>query len=43
MDLKDYISGSYTQQYQYQSFSPSPINKEWIWTEPQINTLCDKI
>ncbi|MBU1297544.1 MAG: Fic family protein [Bacteroidetes bacterium] len=39
MDLKDYISGGYTQQFQYKSFTPSLINKEWIWTEPKINTL----
>ncbi|MDI6779202.1 MAG: Fic family protein [Bacteroidota bacterium] len=39
MDLKDYISGSYTQQFQYKSFSPSLVNNEWTWDQPQINTL----
>ncbi len=39
MDLKDYIAGSYAQQFQYKSFSPSKINDEWTWTDPQINTL----
>ncbi len=39
MDLKDYISGSYAQQFQYKSFTPSFINKEWTWSDSQINTL----
>jgi hypothetical protein len=28
VDIKNYIAGSYTQQYQYKSFTPSKINKE---------------
>jgi hypothetical protein len=39
VDIKDYIAGSYTQQYQYKSFTPSKINLEWVWTDPQLNTL----
>jgi Fic family protein len=39
VDIKDYIAGSYTQQYQYKSFTPSKINQEWVWTDPQLNTL----
>ncbi|MGD0339600.1 MAG: Fic family protein [Bacteroidota bacterium] len=39
MDIKDYIAGSYTQQYQYKSFTPSKVNQEWVWTDPQLNTL----
>lgn len=39
MDLKDYIACNYTQQFQYKSFTPSKIDDEWTWAEPQINTL----
>lgn len=39
MDLKDYISGTYIQQFQYKSFLPNNINVEWTWNDPQINTL----
>ena len=39
MDLLDYKSGQYKQQYQYKSFTPSKVNKEWTWGEPKINTL----
>lgn len=39
MDIKDYIAGSYKQQYQYKSFTPAKINQEWVWTDPQLNTL----
>jgi len=28
VDIKDYIAGSYTQQYHYKSFIPSKINQE---------------
>lgn len=39
MDLTGYVSGSYVQQFQYKSFLPNKINVEWIWNDPQINTL----
>jgi len=39
MDIKDFISGTYQQQYQYKSFSPSKINHEWTWADPKLNTL----
>lgn len=39
INLKDYIAGSYIQQFEYRSFSCSPIDREWIWSEPKINTL----
>ena len=29
MDIKDFISGNYIQQYKYKSFSPSKINIDW--------------
>jgi len=39
MELTSYVSGSYVQQFQYKSFQPNKINVEWIWNDPQINTL----
>lgn len=30
------------QQYQYKSFSPTPINREWQWLDPQLNTLLER-
>jgi len=39
MQLSDYKSGIWSQQYQYRSFLPSQINHPWGWTDPEINTL----
>ncbi|MCK4787302.1 MAG: Fic family protein, partial [Desulfobacteraceae bacterium] len=30
------------QQYEYKSFSPMPVNHEWTWNDPQINTLLEE-
>ena len=42
MKFKDFVSGRWVQQYQYKSFSPSPVNHEWTWDDPQINTLLEE-
>jgi Fic family protein len=39
MDLKQFKSGTYTQQNQYKSFTPTPVNHTWVWSNPKINTL----
>src|SRR5450432_685722 len=39
MNLKNFKSGVFKQQYQYKSFLPSPVNHLWIWEDPKINTL----
>lgn len=39
MNLTDYISGSYKEQFQYKSFHPTHVNHQWIWDDPEINTL----
>ncbi|MCZ7609012.1 MAG: Fic family protein [Ignavibacterium sp.] len=39
MDLSEFNSGHYMQQFQYKSFSPEKINIEWTWKDPKINTL----
>ncbi len=42
MNLKDFKSGVYRQQYQYKSFVPEKINHTWIWDDPKINVLLEK-
>jgi len=42
MNFKDFISGKWLQQYEYKSFSPEPVNHEWAWDDPQINTLLEE-
>lgn len=42
MNLKNFKSGVYRQQYQYKSFTPAPINHLWIWDDPKINTLLEQ-
>ena len=41
MKLEDFKAGSYRQQYQFQSFTPSLINQVWTWHDPKINTLLE--
>jgi len=42
VNLKDFKSGVYRQQYQYKSFLPEKINHTWIWDEPKINVLLER-
>lgn len=39
MQINDYKSGTYAQQYQYQSFVPSPINHAWQINDSEIILL----
>lgn len=39
MNIKDFKSGKYTKQLAYASFSPEMINKEWIISNPEVNSL----
>jgi Fic family protein len=39
MDLKDYVSGSYVEQFEYRSFQPTPLRQEWIFSDPALLTL----
>ena len=41
MKFEEFIAGMYKQQYQYKSFSPQKINKNWIWQNPFINVLLE--
>lgn len=42
MQFEEFTSGSYRQQYEYKSFSPTRINHEWVWSDPRINTLLEE-
>ena len=39
MKIEEFIAGTYLQQYNYKSFSPTRINNSWIWEDGKINTL----
>ncbi|MCP5553302.1 MAG: Fic family protein [Verrucomicrobiales bacterium] len=39
MNLDDYKAGSFKEQYEYKSFTPSPVNHAWSWSDPRIDTL----
>lgn len=42
MDIKDFRAGTYVPQFQYKSFLPEKINKEWIVSDPQVNKLLEE-
>lgn len=42
MKFEEFQSGTWLQQYQYKSFSPLTVNREWSWENPQINTLLER-
>jgi len=42
MKFEEFNSGSWVQQYRYKSFSPTTVNREWCWENPQINTLLER-
>ena len=42
MNFKDFKAGCWVQQYEYKSFSPDPVNHDWTWEDPHINTLLEQ-
>lgn len=42
MNIKDFKAGKFIQQYKYKRFFPEPINKEWIISDPKINSLLEE-
>ena len=42
MKFENFIAGQWQQQYQYKSFEPTLINREWSWDNPLINTLLER-
>ncbi|MFQ5677397.1 MAG: Fic family protein, partial [bacterium] len=39
MNIIDFKSGKYIQQYQYVTFTPSMVNREWIISDSELNNL----
>lgn len=39
MDLTDYLSGGFQDEYEYKSFRPNPIHHPWIISDPDIQLL----
>jgi Fic family protein len=37
--LEQYKAGTFTRQYQYKSFTPAKINREWTWSDARVNSL----
>ena len=42
MKISEFKAGEYEQQYEYRSFLPSAINREWTLSDPQILTLLEE-
>lgn len=42
MKFEQFQAGAWLQQYQYKSFSPVTVNREWSWEDPKINTLLER-
>ncbi len=42
MKLEEFKAGHWVPRYQYKSFEPEPINHEWTWDDPGINTLLEQ-
>jgi Fic family protein len=36
MDIRDYRSGEYKQQYQYRSLQPAPVHHAWTLSDPRL-------
>ena len=39
--MNNFTAGHYKQQFQYKSFTPSLINRQFRWSDPQINVLLE--
>ena len=42
MKIEAFQSGRYRRQYQYESFTPTTVNRQWTWEDPRINTLLEE-
>ena len=40
--IEDFVAGRYRQQYQHKSFQPNPVNMQWSWKSPDINTRLER-
>lgn len=39
MNISNFRSGTWVEQFEYRSFFPTPVNDDWQWDDPQIDTL----
>ena len=42
MKFETFKAGQWKKRYQYKSFEPVPVNHEWTWEDPTINTLLEQ-
>ena len=42
MDIRDFKAGIYIPQFQYKSFLPEKVNKEWIVSDPVVNKMLEE-
>ena len=42
MKIEAFQAGEWVQQYQYRSFSPAPVNHEWVWEDGRLNVLLER-
>lgn len=42
MKFETFKAGHWQPRYQYKSFEPVPINHDWVWEDPSINTLLEQ-
>jgi Fic family protein len=42
VDLRTYTAGEYRQQYEFKSFTPTPVNMDWVSTDPELNALLSR-
>ena len=42
MKFETFQSGIWQARYRYKSFEPVPVNHEWLWENPKINTLLEQ-
>lgn len=42
MKFEQFKAGVWRQQFQYKSFSPTPVNQGWTWEDPSIHTLLEQ-
>jgi len=42
MKFEFFKAGRWQTRYRYKSFEPVPVNHDWAWEEPSINTLLEQ-
>ena len=42
MKFESFKAGMWAKRYQYKSFEPVPVNHEWTWEDPTINSLLEQ-